>query len=45
MPARLSITQAQRDALLALPDTEDAFVRHYELTVMDRAAVKQCDRP
>ena len=45
MPARLSITQAQRDALLALPDTEDAFVRHYELTVKDRATVKQCRTP
>ena len=45
MPARLSITQAQRDALLALPDTEDAFVRHYELGVKDRAAVKQCRTP
>jgi hypothetical protein len=38
----LSITKAQRDALLALPTTEDAFVRHYELSAKDRAAVKQC---
>ena len=45
MPARLSITKAQRDALLALPDTEDAFVRHYELSAKDRAAVKQCRTP
>jgi hypothetical protein len=25
MPARLSLTKAQRDALLLLPDTEEAF--------------------
>jgi hypothetical protein len=25
----LSLTKAQRDALLLLPDTEEAFVRHY----------------
>ena len=31
MPARLSLTKAQRYALLVLPDTEEAFVRHYSL--------------
>jgi hypothetical protein len=25
MPARLSVTKAQREALLPLPDTEEAF--------------------
>jgi TnpA family transposase len=35
MPARLSLTKAQRDALLLLPDTEEAFVRHYSLFVED----------
>jgi len=35
MPARLSLTKAQRDALLLLPDTEEAFVRHYSLFVCD----------
>ena len=29
MPARLALTKAQRDSLLVLPDTEEAFVRHY----------------
>ena len=31
MPARLSVTKAQREALLLLPDTEEVFVRHYSL--------------
>src|SRR5215469_12873821 len=35
MPARLSLTKAQRDALLVLPDTEEAFVRHYTLSAED----------
>src|SRR5271154_1615609 len=35
MPARLSLTKAQRDALLALPETEEAFVRHYSLSDND----------
>ena len=35
MPARLSLTKAQRDALLVLPDTEEAFVRHYSLSGED----------
>ena len=35
MPARLSLTKAQRDALLTLPDTEEAFVRHYSFTGED----------
>jgi hypothetical protein len=29
MPARLSLTKAQRDALLLLPDTEEAFELSY----------------
>jgi TnpA family transposase len=45
VPARLSITKAQRDALLALPTTEDAFVRHYELSAKDRPAVNHCRTP
>jgi hypothetical protein len=35
MPARLSLTKAQRDAVLLLPDTEEAFVRHYSLVAED----------
>ena len=35
MPARLSLTKAQRNALLVLPDTEEAFVRHYSLSAED----------
>jgi hypothetical protein len=35
MPARLSLTTAQRDALLMLPDAEEAFVRHYSFSGED----------
>jgi hypothetical protein len=35
MPARLSLTKAQRDALLMLPDTGEAFVRHYSFSGED----------
>ena len=35
MPARLSLTKAQRDALLMLPDAEEAFVRHYTFSGQD----------
>ena len=35
MPARSTLTKAQRDALLVLPDTEEAFVRHYSLSGED----------
>src|ERR1700676_3413423 len=35
MPARLSLTKAQRDAVLTLPNTEEAFVRHYSFSGED----------
>jgi hypothetical protein len=35
MPARLSLTTAQRDALLMLPHAEEAFVRHYSFSGED----------
>ena len=35
MPARLSLTKAQRAALLTLPDTEEAFIRHYSFSGED----------
>lgn len=35
MPARLSLTKAQREALLMLPDTEESFVRHYTFSGED----------
>jgi hypothetical protein len=35
MPARLSLTKAQRDGLLMLPHTEEAFVRHYSFSGED----------
>jgi hypothetical protein len=31
MPARISMTKKQREALLALPETENEVVRHYTL--------------
>ena len=45
MPARLSLTDVQRAALLVLPETEEAFVRHYSLSEDDRAAVLRCRTP
>lgn len=45
MPARLSLTDVQRTALLTLPETEEAFVRHYSLSKDDRAAVLRCRTP
>ncbi|EWY35828.1 hypothetical protein N825_34130 [Skermanella stibiiresistens SB22] len=45
MPARLSLTDVQRTALLTLPETEEAFVRHYSLSEDDRAAVLRCRTP
>ena len=45
MPARLSLTDVQRTALLTLPETEEAFVRHYSLNEDDRAAVLRCRTP
>jgi TnpA family transposase len=43
--ARLSLTDVQRTALLTLPETEEAFVRHYSLSEDDRAAVLRCRTP
>src|SRR5262249_15510459 len=45
MPARLSLTKAQRDALLVLPDTEEAFVRHYTLSAEDAEIVGRYRTP
>src|SRR3546814_7799373 len=39
MPARIPMTQRQRAALLALPDSEAAVVRHYGLDAEDLAAI------
>lgn len=45
MPARLSLTDAQRTALMALPETEDAFVQHYSLSEDDCDTVARCRTP
>ena len=45
MPARLSLTKAQRYALLVLPDTEEALVRHYSLTREDMEIVDRYRTP
>ena len=39
MPARIPMTQRQRAALLALPDSEAAVVRHHGLDAEDLAAI------
>jgi hypothetical protein len=45
MPARLSLTKAERDALLVLPDTEEAFVRHYSLSGEDGEIIGRYRKP
>src|SRR3546814_11796388 len=45
MPARLPMTQRQRAALLALPDSQAAVVRHYGLDSEDLAAIATARTP
>src|SRR5277367_5035427 len=45
MPARLSLTKVQRDALLVLPDTEEAFVRHYSFSGEDVEIMRRYRTP
>jgi len=45
MPARISMTQKQRDALLALPETENEVIRHYTLDAVDLAAIASSRAP
>jgi len=45
MPARVPMTERQRGALLALPDTDDIIVRHHSLTPEDLAAVAEARTP
>ena len=39
MPARIPMTERQRAALLALPDTETMVVRHHALDAEDMSAI------
>ena len=39
MPARISMTKKQRDAVLALPETENEVIRHYTLDAADLATM------
>jgi hypothetical protein len=45
MPARVPMSERQRQALLALPDTEDEVVRHHSLDAADLAAVAEARTP
>ena len=45
MPARLSLTKAQRDSLLVLPDTEEAFVRHYSFSAEEIEMIGRYRKP
>ena len=45
MPARVPMTAAQREALLALPDAEELLVRHHSLDERDLAAVNTARTP
>lgn len=41
MPARVPMSEKQRQALLALPDTENEVIRHHSLDAVDLAAVAE----
>lgn len=45
MPARMPMTTQQRTALLALPDTEEAVVRHHTLDTEDLRRIAQARTP
>lgn len=45
MPRRVPMTQRQRTALLALPDTEELVVRHHGLDAADLAAIGDARTP
>jgi len=45
MPGRIPMTQAQRAALLALPDDEVMVIRHHGLDDADRAAIATARTP
>jgi TnpA family transposase len=45
MPARVPMSERQRQALLALPDTEDEIVRHHSLDAADLAAIAGARTP
>jgi Domain of unknown function (DUF4158) len=45
VPRRVPMTQRQRAALLALPDTEELVVRHHGLDAADLAAIGDARTP
>lgn len=45
MPGQISMTKKQREALLALPETETEILHHHTLSPQELAAVNQCRTP
>jgi TnpA family transposase len=45
MPARVPMSEKQRQALLALPNSEDEVVRHHSLNAAELAAVAEARTP
>lgn len=41
MPRRSILSASERESLLALPDTEDAFIRHYTFSESDLSLIRQ----
>lgn len=41
MPRRSILSAAERESLLALPDTEDELIRHYTFNESDLAIIRQ----
>jgi hypothetical protein len=46
MPRRSILSAAERESLLALPDTKDELIRHYTFSESDLSIIRQRrDRP
>ena len=41
MPRRSILSAAERDSLLALPDTQDELIRHYTFSEPDLSLIRQ----
>jgi hypothetical protein len=41
MPRRSILSAAERDCLLALPDTKDELIRHYTFSETDLSIIRQ----
>lgn len=45
MPRRSILSAAERESLLALPDTKDELIRHYTFSESDLSIIRAAARP